>query len=85
MSIWRPLETIFGGILGAFWGPFGHILGVRSALGRKCLIKGGVDFWEAAIFINFLKKKANLGIRKREPNRSQDGTGKGRKKGHLEN
>ena len=82
-DIWRPLGDILGSILGAFWGPFGHILGVRSALGRKCLIKGGGCFLHPSVFANFSKKNENFGTRKREPHRAQDGTEKGRKKGHL--
>ena len=81
-DFWRPLGDILGSILGAFWGPFGHIWGVRSALGRKCLIKGGGPKLDSSFFFN-LKKNENFGTRKREPNWSQEGTEKGKKKRHL--
>ena len=63
-DFWRLLGTILGGILGTFGGPFGHILGVRSALGRKCLIKGGVVFWCRRFLLIFEKKIKILGPEK---------------------
>ena len=54
----RLLEASWGhlgDILGAFWGPFRHILGVRNALGSIYLIKGGElfsqsRFWDRKMF-----------------------------------
>jgi len=63
-DIWRPLGGILGSILGAFGAPFGHILGVRSALGRKCLIKGGVVFWRRRFLLIFERKMQILGPEK---------------------
>ena len=50
--------------MGVSWGLFGHILGVRSALGRKCLIKGGVVFWCRRFLLIFEKKIEILGPEK---------------------
>ena len=75
-------DEAFGALFGAFWGPFGYILGVRSALGRECLIKGGVFFSTRRFLLKKCKKKWNLGTRKSEQNRSQNGTEKGNKKSH---
>ena len=57
-DIWSPNGDILGSILGAFWGPFGYFFGVRSALGRKFLIKrGGGGLFHQSLFANFWKKK----------------------------
>ena len=69
--------------MGPFWEPFGRSLAVRSALRRKCLRKKGWLIWCHRFLLIFEKKKGIFGTRKREPNHSQDGTEKGRKKGHL--
>ena len=83
-------DEAFGGLLGTFGGHFGSILGTFWAhfggperAWKKMPYKGGgVTFWRRRFLLIFEKKNGNFGTRKREPNRSQEGTEKGRKKGY---
>ena len=75
---WGHFGKHFGSIVGTFWAHFG---GPERAW-KKMPYKRGGGFWRRRFLLIF-EKNENFGTRKREPNRSQDGTEKGRKKGHL--